>query len=124
MPEAPCRARTRLGEPCRAFSLASGYCRTHDPARAEDRRASCSKGGKLRALQGRRRRLDSPPAVVAFLSGLVHDVAEGKLDGEIARTLVYALGVQLRAIELAEQSAGRRLVAEVEQLARQARRGT
>ena len=104
----------------------TGYCFPHDPANAgrmrEARAAGASAGGKLRSLHGKRRRLDSPAAVVAFLSGLVHDVAEGALDGETARTLVYALGVQLKAIELAEQSAGRRLVAEVEQLARQARR--
>jgi hypothetical protein len=119
-----CRAVTKRGARCRAFALASGLCWNHDPARADEVRAARSKGGTLCALQGRRRRLDSPAAVVAFLSSLVHDVADGALDGEPAKVLVYALSVQLKAIELAEQSAGRRLVAEVEQLARQARRGT
>jgi hypothetical protein len=117
-----CRATTERGEPCRAFALPSGWCWSHDPSRADEVRAARSKGGKLCALQGRRRRLDSPSAVVAFLSNLVYDVAEGRQDAEIAKTLAYALNVQLKAIDLSRQSDVEAMLAEVRALTEQARR--
>lgn len=44
-----CTEKTRSGEPCRAFAIAgSQYCFTHDPARAGQRAAAHSAGGKAR----------------------------------------------------------------------------
>jgi hypothetical protein len=109
----PCRATDRQGRPCRSFALPSGLCWHHDPERAAERRAACVKGGKLKALQGRRRKLTTPAAVVDFLSGLAHDLAEGRKDPELVRAVAYVLSVQLKAVELAERSEARDLVAEV-----------
>jgi hypothetical protein len=103
-----CQADRKDGQPCRAPALASGQCWAHDPSRAEiaarARAEGAAKGGRLRAIHGRRKRLDTPAAVVAFLSGLVYDVAEGRREAEIAKTLAYALNVQLKALDLARHS--------------------
>jgi hypothetical protein len=89
-------------------------CWIHDPdqteATAQARAAGASKGAKVKALKGRRRRLDTHEGLAAFLSGIIHDVAEAKLDAEIARTVIYGCAVMRH---LAEHGLERRL-AEVE----------
>jgi hypothetical protein len=122
-----CEGIRKDGGPCKAPRLPdSALCWSHDPRQSEQavraRAEGASKGGQLRALQGRRRRLDSPAAVVGFLSNLVHDVADGRVEGEVAKVLVYALSVQLKAVELAEAAQGRRLLDQVGELTRQAKR--
>lgn len=117
-----CGAALERGGTCRAFALPSGRCWNHAPERAAERHVARAKGGKLKALQGRRKRLDSPSAVVAFLSGLVHDLVDGQRDADTVRTVAYSLSVQLKALELARQVDVEQALAEVERLTRQARR--
>ncbi len=124
MDRRPCWAQDRQGQACRGWALPSGWCWMHDPERADERRAACAKGGRLKAIAGHRRKLSTPSAVVDFLSGLAHDLAEGRKDAETARAIAYVLMVQLKALELSEQSEVRRLLAEVERLTQQARRGS
>jgi hypothetical protein len=102
MPETTCGAQTRQGEPCRAFPLASGFCRTHDPARAEDRRASCSKGGKVRALKGRRRQLERAGRLATFLSDLIEDILAGTVPPDVGRTVIYGASVLRQVVETSE----------------------
>jgi hypothetical protein len=78
---------------------------------------------RLRVLQGKRARLDSASAVVKFTSGVIQDCLAGTIEVEIARTTLYGLSVQLKAIELAEAATARHLVDEVARLTREARRG-
>ena len=119
-----CEAIRKDGEPCRAPALPdSGMCWSHDPRQAETaaraRAEGAAKGGKIKALHGRRRRLDTHTGLVIFLTNVVHDVLEGKLDSDTARTVIYGCGL-LR--QLAEHSLERRL-AEVERLLAQRRTG-
>jgi hypothetical protein len=123
-----CQAARKTGAPCRAPALpGEPWCWCHHPARQQVAAAARADGGRkagrLRKLEGKRRRLDSPRAVVTFVSGLVYDVAEGRLDGELGRTLGYLLGVQLRAVELAQRSEIEARLAEVERLLAQRRIG-
>jgi hypothetical protein len=112
-----CEATRKDGQPCQAASLpGSGWCWSHDPAQqeiaAEARRDGARKGNKLRALHGRRRRLDSHAGLSLFLHNLIHDLAEGKQDPDVARVIVYACSVMR---QLNEHSLERRL-ADVERL--------
>jgi urease gamma subunit len=112
-----CTATARHGQRCRAFSLpGEPFCRTHHPDRAEDVRASRARGAKVRAIMGRRPRLDQPRALAAFLSNLIHDLAEGKVDGDLARTIAYACSVQRGVVELAQKIEIEARLAEVEKL--------
>ena len=90
--------------------------KTTDAAKAEAtakaRAAGASKGAKLKALHGRRRRLDSQAALGQFVTDLVYDVVEGKQDPDVARCALYGASI-LR--QLAEHGIERRL-AEVERL--------
>jgi len=109
---------------CRAPALPdSALCWSHDPRQADAaaaaRAAGASKGAKVKALHGRRRRLDSHGGLAAFLTALVHDVVEGKVDPDVARTAFYGCSI-LR--QLAEHGLEKRL-AEVERLLAQRRTG-
>jgi hypothetical protein len=122
-----CDGTTKAGTRCASFvAVGRQWCFPHDPANAERmkqaRAEGASKGGKVRAIQGRRRRLDSPSAVVAFLSNLVYDVAEGRQDADTAKTLSYALSVQLKAIDLSRQIDVEQALQEVRALVAEARR--
>ena len=77
---------------------------------------------QLRAIEGRRWKLDSPRALAAFLSGLIHDTLEGKVDADLARTVGYLAAVQTKVIEQAGQSDVEQALAEVRQLVAEARR--
>ena len=119
-----CRATRKDGAACRAPALPdSALCWSHDPRQAEAaaqaRAAGAAKGGKLRALRGRRRKLDSHAGLAAFLTGVIHDVAEGRQDPDTARVVIYGCSVMR---QLAEHSLERRL-AEVERLLAQRRTG-
>ena len=119
-----CRSTRKDGAPCRAPALPdSPLCWSHDPRQAEAARearaAGASKGAKVKALKGRRRRLDNQDALARFITDLVHDVVEGKQDPEIARAALYGCSI-LR--QLAEHGLEKRL-AEVERLLTQRRTG-
>jgi hypothetical protein len=110
-----CEATRKDGEPCRAPALPDSLlCWSHDPRQAEAARQAwargASRGAKLKALRGRRRRIDTHAGLASFLSGVIHDVVEGKLDADAARTIIYGCAVMRH---LAEHSIERRL-AEVE----------
>jgi hypothetical protein len=126
---AACQARRKDDQPCRARVLpGESWCWAHHPDRQEIAAAARSNGAvkanKLRSLEGGRRKLDTPRAVVAFLSNLVHDVAEGRRDAEVAKVIAYTVNVQLKAVELVQKSeVERRLSALEERVARQPRKG-
>jgi hypothetical protein len=122
-----CTGITKSGAACRSFALPNrAYCVMHDPELADKVAAARARGGtaaaRLRVLTGRRLRLDTPASVVRFAAGVVQDTLAGTVDPEIAKTVLYGLNVQLKAVEMAEQSEGRRLMAEVRRLRDQARR--
>lgn len=124
MGEQRCEAQRKDGEPCRAPALpGSRFCFAHDPSRVEEARAARAKGSRnaarVRTLKGHRLRLDTPHAVVKYLSGVIQDLAAGTLDPKVGGVLVYALSAQLKAIEMAGAADGAQLVAQVRQLLRQ-----
>ena len=47
-----CKATTKAGQPCGGWAGASGFCFSHDPARAAQRKEARARGG--RARHGRR----------------------------------------------------------------------
>ena len=99
-----CRAQTKRGQPCAGFALTGGeHCLSHDPERAGALREARAKGGaaasKLRAIRGRRSRLDTVPALVGFTAGVIHDALEGRLTPDVARTVLYGLGLQRQLVE-------------------------
>ena len=99
-----CAATTQRGTPCGAFVPAGRpLCRVHDPAAAESVHAARQRGGarasKLRALQGRRRKLARPGALVDFVSTLIHDTLEGRVEVDVARTCLYGASIQRALIQ-------------------------
>ena len=122
-----CRATTKAGASCRSMPLPGrDVCIMHAPDMAEKIAAARMKGGsvaaKLRMLQGRRLRLDSPAALVKFTGGLLQDALAGTVDADIARTVLYGVSVQLKAVELTQRADVEQMLAEVRQLTAEARR--
>ena len=122
-----CLATRRDGAPCRAPAVPEGtLCWVHDPAWAERARAGRALGavqaGKLRRIEGQRRKLDSPRALAGFLSSLVHDLVEGRVEPDLVRTVAYALSVQCKIIDLARTADVEQTLIEVRQLLAEARR--
>jgi len=122
-----CIAVRKDGEPCRAPAVPGGErCWVHDEAWAdrarEGRALGAVKAGKLRSLEGKRKRLDTPRALAGFMSTLVHDALEGKVDADLARTIGYLVAVQTKVVEQARQSDVERMLAEVRALTADARR--
>jgi hypothetical protein len=99
MTRPPCGAELERGRTCRAFALDSGRCWNHDPARAQERQAAQSRGGKIRALQGRRRKLTTPAALLSFVDTLIWDAIDGKYDPKLVNAVVGAVNVQRALIE-------------------------
>ena len=73
----------------------------------------------MKALNSKRRRLDTHRGLSIFLNDVIHNVLEGKLDSDTARTVIYGCGLMR---QLNEHSLERRL-AEVERLLAQRRTG-
>jgi hypothetical protein len=67
-------------------------CIMHAPDQAEKVAAARVKGGtaaaKIRLLQGRRLKLDTPAALVRFTSGIVQDTLAGTVEVDVARTVL------------------------------------
>ena len=103
-----CKGTTKAGEPCRGFAVGNGgFCFTHDPGRAEERRAARSKGGAAR--HGRKLRNDHAPVTLASIADLlplleqaVNDVLSLENSIARARTIGYLAGVAVRAFEVTE----------------------
>jgi len=89
--------------------------------------AARMKGGtaaaKLRLLQGRRLRLDTPAALAKFMSNVIQDVMAGTLDIDVAKVVVYAVSVQRQVVEYAEKAEIEKRLVEVERLLAQRRLG-
>jgi len=87
-------------------------------------RAARQRGGaaasKLRALAGRRRKLTSAGALVDFVSGVIHDTLEGRVEVDIARTCLYGASIQ-RALIQAGDLEQRLAVVEAQLVARRTR---
>jgi len=99
-----CEGIRKDGTRCRALSYpGSALCWIHDPERAEataeEMRRGRAKGARVKALKGRRRRLDTPGGLAVFLNGIIHDVAEGKLNSDTARTVIYGCSVMRHLTE-------------------------
>jgi len=92
-------------------------CQVHDPARVATVQAGRSRGGKVRALNGQRAKLDTVPALVKFTARLIGDLQAGSLDLNLGRALVYALTLQKGLVEISDIEA--RLAALETQYARQ-----
>ena len=111
-----CDAIRKDGERCRAPALPdSVLCWSHDPRQAETaaraRAEGASKGGKLRALKGRRPKLDSPRALVRFVADLAQDTLSGAVEPDVSRAVAYCVSLQIRLLEASELE---RRVAELE----------
>jgi len=122
-----CQGTTKHGASCRSFALPNRvYCVMHDPELADKVSAARVRGGtaaaKLRLLQGRRLRLDTPAALVRFTGGLLQDALAGTVDIDTARTIGYLVSVQLKAIEQARQSDVEQMLTEVRTLVAEAKR--
>lgn len=105
-----CQAATKHGAPCAAFALPGRpWCITHDPERQADVRAARSRGGatasKLRALEGRRARLETPAQLLRFTGKLIHDVVDGVLDPKVAGTAFYGISIARQLADVTERAA-------------------
>lgn len=105
-----CKGMTARGEPCKGFALpGSDYCLSHDPAHQEALRASRAKGGanasKLRALRGKRAKLDTLPALVKFTAGVIQDVLGLSLPVDVGRCVLYGLSIQRDLVETSDLEA-------------------
>ena len=57
---------------------------------------------KLRLLQGRRTKLDSPRALTRFLSDLMQDVLAGSVQPDVGRVVAYCISIQKSLLETAD----------------------
>jgi len=89
---------------------------------AAARRRGGTAAARLRVLEGKRLRLDSPAALVRFTGGLLQDALAGTVDVDTARTIGYLVSAQLKAIEQARASDVEQMLPEVRQLVTEAKR--
>ena len=127
MSQQPCGAPTKAGGTCRSFvPPGRAACVSHDPTMADAVASARRRGGtmaaKLRILEGKRLRLDSPAAVVKFTSNVVQDCLGGTVGVDVARTTFYGLAILLKSLEQARASDVDAALAEVRQLVAEARR--
>ena len=98
-----CQATTQAGAPCRAFATGGVYCRVHDPSQAEAVRAARARGGakasQLRALRGRRAKLETPGQLLAFTGRLIQDLVEHHLDPDTGRAALYGINVAAQLLK-------------------------
>ena len=93
---AKCTAIKRGGDRCKGDAIdSSGYCYSHHPDHAEDRKRAARKGGR-RGGRGR------PVAELAALRDENADIRERLLDGKlkpgVAAVAVQSLNVDIRAV--------------------------
>jgi hypothetical protein len=106
-----CIGKTKSGTPCGMTPTASGYCYSHDPARAAERIEARRRGGRHRKRRGTPQ-LDAGSVEVATIQGVqaVLAVALGdalRLDVGVARIKAIAslCDVALRALDRAGDGA-------------------
>jgi len=54
---------------------------------------------KLRVLQGKRQKLDTPKALVKFVSDVMQDTLAGTIEPDVARAALYAVSIQRQLLE-------------------------
>lgn len=102
--EIRCVAVTKRGAPCKSWPApGSARCVSHAPERAEAMHQARSRGAtnanRLRALEGRRAKLDTPAALVKFVGILVQDVVGGAVEPDVARVALYGCSIQRQLLE-------------------------
>ena len=60
------------------------------------------RANQLRAIQGRRPRIDNVPGLVRFTGGIVQDVLDGQVPVDVGRTALYGVSVLLCLVELSD----------------------
>ena len=79
---------------------------SHDPTRQDAVREARARGGaaasKLRALEGRRARMDTPAALVRFTGRLIQDVLDGTTPVDVGRAALYGVSIQRQLVETSE----------------------
>jgi len=106
-PHNGCQAITKGGAPCRGIvQNARPWCLVHDPARQGElpgvRAAGAAAANKLRMLKGHRQKLESAPALLRFVGGLVQDVLDGSVTPDIARTALYGCSIARQLVEASD----------------------
>jgi hypothetical protein len=107
MTQPACVATTQRGTPCQGIVPGGRtLCLVHDPELADKVQAARRRGGtvsmQLKLLQGRRRRLDSPKKLLAFVSDLALDTLSGSIEPDVSRATAYAVSLQIKLIEQAD----------------------
>ena len=110
MNRAACQAERKTGE---------RWCWCHHPERQAIAAAARSDGGRkdgrLRAIDGRRRKLEDAGQLARFLSELIQTTLAGQTPPDIARACMYGASVLRQVVETSELQ--RRLEALEAQLA-------
>ena len=89
-----CSATTKAGKPCqRPAQGDSPYCIGHDPAKAQERRRTASRGGRGRTNPETR-------AIKKLMDELTTKVLAGELGTQEAHAVVALQNIKLRAIEI------------------------
>jgi hypothetical protein len=118
-----CQAISRRGVRCQAYSLpGEQWCFTHHPDRQDAVAEARSKGGRIKALQGRRLKLETSRSLARFTATVLQDARDGLIDPDTARAVLYGISIQAQAIQAAEQREMQQLSAEVRSLVEEARR--
>lgn len=128
-----CRATTKTGEPCGMRPMSTGWCVSHDPNRASERRAERSRAGSLSAahaalarakaqmvakygIQGELPSLDSVESLGAYLATVAARVETRQITPAQANSLVgvvrmakdlLGLGIDVKLAQMLEQEPGR-----------------
>lgn len=122
-----CKATNAAGKPCGAppsiVREETGLCRAHDPARKDELRASCLKGGRATARKFKRietedlPELESPQDAAVWLEVVGRACALGRIGHNEARAVTSAVRQWLAAHEKGELSDEiRRLAEEIERV--------
>jgi hypothetical protein len=102
-----CTGRTKQDTPCRSFALPKhDTCIMHTPELRgqveEARRRGGTTWAKIRVLQGKRQKLDTPKALVRFTADVVQDVVAGTIVPDIARAALYGVSIQRQLLETSD----------------------
>ncbi len=103
-----CTYRKDDGTRCRANAMrGSDYCFTHDPAKADERRAARQAGGRVGKAQVLPSGTPDVPLgsvadLLALLGETINQVRRGDLDPKVANTVGYLSGTLLRALEVGD----------------------
>jgi hypothetical protein len=98
----PCGFKKASGGECKAFALPSGRCWIHDPDRADQRHQARSKGAKVRALQSKQPRFDSPKALIQFTGLILSGVLSGRIAPDVGRVVLYGVNTQRALLETSD----------------------